>query len=138
PRDARATGQPDDAEIEMTHESTAAPGAEGTGQAREGVPGRPTGKGARRGTRAEAADRGGSEERPPARRPGEIHSPDEATGLAASREQLARDVRASLTADPPSLPCKYLYDDRGSELFDAITKLPEYYPTRTEEAILAA
>ena len=49
---------------------------------------------------------------------------------------LERDVRAGLTASPKELPPKYFYDDRGSELFDAITRLPEYYPTRAERAIL--
>jgi L-histidine N-alpha-methyltransferase len=51
-------------------------------------------------------------------------------------EQLARDVREGLTATPKSLPPKYFYDARGSELFDEITRLPEYYPTRTEARIL--
>lgn len=51
-------------------------------------------------------------------------------------EQLADDVRAGLARTPKVLPPKYLYDDRGSELFEAITELPEYYPTRTETAIL--
>jgi L-histidine N-alpha-methyltransferase len=37
---------------------------------------------------------------------------------------------------PKSLPPKYFYDERGSELFDEITRLPEYYPTRSETAIL--
>lgn len=50
----------------------------------------------------------------------------------------ANDVRTGLKADPPVLPPKYFYDARGSELFDAICELPEYYPTRTEEAILKA
>lgn len=49
----------------------------------------------------------------------------------------ANDVREGLTADPPWLSPKYFYDARGSELFDRICELPEYYPTRTEEAILA-
>jgi L-histidine N-alpha-methyltransferase len=53
-------------------------------------------------------------------------------------DAMARDVRAGLTATPKTLPPKYFYDARGSELFDAITRLPEYYPTRTERAILAA
>jgi L-histidine N-alpha-methyltransferase len=39
---------------------------------------------------------------------------------------------------PKTLPPKWFYDDRGSELFDAITRLPEYYPTRTERSILTA
>jgi L-histidine N-alpha-methyltransferase len=50
---------------------------------------------------------------------------------------MAAEVRAGLTAQPlPWLPSKYFYDDRGSALFDQITRLPEYYPTRTEEGIL--
>jgi L-histidine N-alpha-methyltransferase len=56
----------------------------------------------------------------------------------ALHEQLARDVRAGLTATPKTLPPKYFYDARGSELFDEITRLPEYYPTRAERAILVA
>lgn len=56
---------------------------------------------------------------------------------ATSRaEQLARDVRAGLTANPKTVPPKYFYDARGSDLFDRITRLPEYYPTRTERLIL--
>jgi len=51
---------------------------------------------------------------------------------------MAAEVRAGLSAQPlPSLPCKYFYDDRGSALFARITRLPEYYQTRTEEGILA-
>jgi L-histidine Nalpha-methyltransferase len=46
------------------------------------------------------------------------------------------DVIESLTQTPKTLSCRYLYDDRGSELFEQITDLPEYYPTRTEQAIL--
>ena len=49
---------------------------------------------------------------------------------------LATDVRAGLMATPKERPPKYFYDDRGSELFDEITRLPEYYPTRAERAIL--
>jgi L-histidine N-alpha-methyltransferase len=50
---------------------------------------------------------------------------------------MAREVRAGLLSRPlPWLPCKYFYDDRGSQLFEAITRLPEYYQTRTEERIL--
>lgn len=52
------------------------------------------------------------------------------------REQLERDVVACLTADPKWLPPKYFYDARGSELFEEITRLPEYYQTRTETGIL--
>jgi L-histidine Nalpha-methyltransferase len=46
------------------------------------------------------------------------------------------DVILGLTQTPKTLPCRYFYDDRGSELFEQITDLPEYYPTRTEQAIL--
>lgn len=49
---------------------------------------------------------------------------------------LAADVRAGLSATPKSLPPKYFYDRRGSELFERITELPEYYPTRAEQSIL--
>lgn len=49
---------------------------------------------------------------------------------------MAAEVRAGLASSPPTLPCKYFYDDRGGQLFDEITRLPEYYPTRTEERIL--
>ena len=51
---------------------------------------------------------------------------------------LAADVRDGLSATPKELPPKWFYDDRGSELFDEITRLPEYYPTRTERSILIA
>lgn len=51
---------------------------------------------------------------------------------------LAADVRAGLTADQKFLPPVWFYDDRGSELFDEITRLPEYYPTRRERAILTS
>ena len=54
------------------------------------------------------------------------------------RATLESDVRAGLTATPKSLPPKYFYDARGSELFEEITRLPEYYPTRAERAILTA
>ncbi len=53
-------------------------------------------------------------------------------------DQLRDDVRAGLTAADKSLPPKYFYDERGSELFEQITKLVEYYPTRTERLILDA
>jgi L-histidine N-alpha-methyltransferase len=54
------------------------------------------------------------------------------------RRALESDVRAGLTTTPKSLPPVYFYDDRGSRLFDAITRLPEYYPTRCERSILDA
>ncbi len=51
---------------------------------------------------------------------------------------LGDDVRRGLAARPKWLLPKYLYDDRGCELFEAITELPEYYQTRTELEILRA
>jgi L-histidine N-alpha-methyltransferase len=51
---------------------------------------------------------------------------------------LPRDVRSGLTGSFKELPPKHFYDSRGSELFEQICELPEYYPTRTELAILTA
>ncbi|HEY8454426.1 MAG TPA: L-histidine N(alpha)-methyltransferase [Actinopolymorphaceae bacterium] len=51
-------------------------------------------------------------------------------------KNLAHDVEYGLCQQPKVLPPKYFYDARGSELFEEITKLPEYYLTRAEEAIL--
>jgi dimethylhistidine N-methyltransferase len=48
----------------------------------------------------------------------------------------ARDVVAGLTARPKGLPPKYFYDEAGAQLFEEITALPEYYPTRCELSIL--
>lgn len=53
----------------------------------------------------------------------------------AARE-LRNDVRDGLSRTPKSLPPKWFYDSAGSDLFDRITRLPEYYPTRAEAAIL--
>ena len=50
---------------------------------------------------------------------------------------MARDVRAGLCAYPKELAPKYFYDERGSRLFEQITELPEYYPTRAEREILS-
>ena len=51
-------------------------------------------------------------------------------------DSLANDVREGLTRPLKELPPKYFYDERGSVLFDQITSLPEYYPTRCERQIL--
>ncbi|HXR30783.1 MAG TPA: L-histidine N(alpha)-methyltransferase [Solirubrobacterales bacterium] len=51
---------------------------------------------------------------------------------------MARDVRTGLTMQPKELAPKYFYDERGSQLFEQITELPEYYPTRAERSILTA
>jgi L-histidine N-alpha-methyltransferase len=60
--------------------------------------------------------------------------------LAADSAYLAlrRDVYDGLQSTPKSLPPKWFYDSVGSELFDQITRLPEYYPTRAEAEILRA
>lgn len=50
--------------------------------------------------------------------------------------KLGVDVMLGLQQSPKTLPCQYFYDDRGSILFEQICDLPEYYPTRTEQAIL--
>lgn len=49
----------------------------------------------------------------------------------------AQAVREGLDSTPRTLPCRYFYDDEGSRLFEQICDLPEYYLTRTEDAILA-
>ena len=51
-------------------------------------------------------------------------------------ETIEEDVRAGLSRTPKQLAPKYFYDRRGSQLFEQITRLPEYYPTRAEQAIL--
>ncbi|MFI9508774.1 L-histidine N(alpha)-methyltransferase [Nocardia sp. NPDC052566] len=61
----------------------------------------------------------------------EIHLSDDDLTSA-----LRADARLGLTASPKWLPPKWFYDARGSELFEQITELPEYYPTRTERALL--
>jgi len=55
---------------------------------------------------------------------------------SAYLDALRHDVHAGLTVTPKSLPPKYFYDARGSDLFNEITRLPEYYPTRAETEIL--
>jgi dimethylhistidine N-methyltransferase len=60
----------------------------------------------------------------------EAHLPDEQTST------FAREAIGDLSQRPKRLSPKYFYDATGSELFEAITRLPEYYPTRTELSIL--
>lgn len=57
-------------------------------------------------------------------------------GEVADREDFRRAVLAGLGSSPRAIPAKFLYDARGSALFDSICEQPEYYPTRTETAIL--
>ena len=56
--------------------------------------------------------------------------------LLSVTNDFANDVLHGLSKRPASIPPKYFYDTKGSQLFDAITKLPEYYQTRTEIALL--
>lgn len=56
--------------------------------------------------------------------------------VATQRAALVADALTGLSAPRKTLPCKWLYDTAGAELFEAITRLPEYYPTRTEVKIL--
>jgi dimethylhistidine N-methyltransferase len=61
-----------------------------------------------------------------------LPSPVRKTGASSFRADVLRGLRSI----PKSLPCKYFYDEMGSELFERITALEEYYPTRTELAIM--
>ncbi len=56
--------------------------------------------------------------------------------LGDRREAMIADVRRGLSGFPKTLPPKYLYDEVGAQLFDEICDQPEYYPTRTEDALL--
>lgn len=66
------------------------------------------------------------------------HPVDVHLGPDDLRETMRRDVSEGLGASPRSVPSTYFYDARGSDLFVDITRLPEYYPTRAEAAILHA
>ena len=68
----------------------------------------------------------------------EIHSPCLLVEPAYDVPDLAEDVRDGILAPPRSLPPKYFYDEAGSELFTKICNTPEYYPTRTEDGLLAS
>lgn len=57
--------------------------------------------------------------------------------LAPEAESFRDCVLEGLSRREKSIPCRFLYDERGSSLFEAICELPEYYPTRTETAVLA-
>lgn len=74
---------------------------------------------------------------------GGVVTPDQSTPRLQLRKlkftrgnTIAEDVRQGLFAEPRTLPAKYFYDERGSLLFDRICEVPEYYPTRTEDALL--
>ncbi|MFK7737428.1 MAG: L-histidine N(alpha)-methyltransferase [Pirellulaceae bacterium] len=63
-------------------------------------------------------------------------SNDQTTVVAERNPEFLRDVVEGLSLTHKSVPCKYLYDERGSKLFDRICELDEYYPTRTEQSIM--
>src|SRR4029077_18479501 len=56
----------------------------------------------------------------------------------SARDELIADVRAGLGSNPKTMSPRWFYDERGSQLFDRITQLPEYYQTRAEAEILRA
>jgi dimethylhistidine N-methyltransferase len=63
-------------------------------------------------------------------------SPIKLLDFAPTGEDVRAEVIAGLGMAPKTLPCKLFYDQRGSQIFDAICELPEYYPTTTEMAIM--
>jgi dimethylhistidine N-methyltransferase len=66
-------------------------------------------------------------------KPADLHDRERAR---APDDEFLKDVVEGLSNVQKTLPCRYFYDARGSELFEEITALPEYYPTRVEAAIL--
>src|SRR6478672_2852826 len=62
----------------------------------------------------------------------------EAPSRGAPSDDFAEAVLAGLSRNQKSIPCRFFYDARGSELFEQITALPEYYPTRVETELLRA
>src|SRR5262245_54973890 len=69
-----------------------------------------------------------------------MHSPPDAARMkhhgCVADPAFKADVLRGLSSEQKALPARWLYDRRGSELFEEITTLAEYYPTRTERAIL--
>ena len=66
----------------------------------------------------------------------ETHAP--VLDISAETRVFRDDVFCGLARPQKQLPCKYFYDAEGSRLFDAICRLDEYYPTRTETRLLKA
>ena len=64
--------------------------------------------------------------------PGAVHVLD----LEPVSEDFLAEVIEGLSRSPRTLPCKFFYDERGAELFQKISELPEYYITRTETELL--
>mgnify|MGYP001818516773 CR=1 FL=1 len=71
---------------------------------------------------------------PPARQP--THPTADVSGLLSASVDARDELRRSLQRRPPTVPPHWLYDDRGSDLFDQITRLPEYYLTEAERHIV--
>lgn len=67
-----------------------------------------------------------------------MQTPEQEEPFSGDVDDFAANVLAGLSKQRKSLPSRFFYDARGSELFEKITRLPEYYPTRTETAILEA
>ena len=74
--------------------------------------------------------------RRPVQTPDNVERRRASVAVAADLGTALSELREALHRDPPEIPCKYLYDDRGSALFERFMDLPEYYPTRTERALL--
>src|SRR3982751_1538886 len=70
--------------------------------------------------------------------PALLTTPEEGGTVRPRRDIMLADVRESLSRPQRELSPKYFYDRRGSQLFDEITRLPEYYLTRAEREILIA
>ena len=66
-----------------------------------------------------------------------LHQNERQSLFAEVNSAFRGDVLKGLGIKPRAIPARWLYDRRGSELFEAITALPEYYPTRTERSILS-
>ena len=66
-----------------------------------------------------------------------LHQNERQSLFAEVDSAFRKDVLKGLCIKPRAIPARWLYDRRGSELFEAITALPEYYPTRTERSILS-
>jgi dimethylhistidine N-methyltransferase len=77
-------------------------------------------------------------DRPAARAARPVTHDEELTDASPDAATFRTEVLAGLARPQKSLPCKYLYDERGSALFERICTLEEYYPTRTELAIMDA
>ena len=67
-----------------------------------------------------------------------ISNPGTFKNIRAEFVEMMIDVKNGLSSTPKTLPCKYFYDEKGSDLFQNICDLPEYYLTRTETSLLTS